>query len=479
MPKTIDLMTQLPRGKMQPRLAAVGFAAFVLGTIPGSTPNSSAPPEPTGCDPSDDIVITEKIDSFELALAAFPCATEAVVVADSSSDQVLRSSVELATASNAPLFVSSPENEAELDATIERLELTVLSGETSSPTLTKAAFEASLRSSKSDTTYVLPASPTADQMAAVPSLAAIGIDIMFAEPGNEQQLGTIDPREQILFSSDFSPTDRWLAQRRQPLPGGGFRLFPERRIVALYGHPQAPVLGLLGEQDPQATVGRLSAMLPAYEAAGVPTIGGFEIISTIATADPGEDGNYSREIDIETIRPWVEIATENDLYVILDLQPGRTDFLTQARLYEEFLKLPNVGLALDPEWRLGPDQYHLRQIGGVDAAEVNGVVDYLAELVRANDLPQKALILHQFQTAMLPDRAMINTPPELAVVVHVDGQGPLGSKYGTWDRMRSDPIGANQTLWWAWKNFIDEDTPTASPEQVNDVQPLPVIVTYQ
>ena len=56
---------------------------------------------------------------------------------------------------------------------------------------------------------------------------------------------------------------------------------------------------------------------------------------------------------------------------MLDLQPGRTDFLTQAKLYAELLKQPHVGLALDPEWRLKPDQVHLVQIGSVSAEEIN------------------------------------------------------------------------------------------------------------
>ena len=42
------------------------------------------------------------------------------------------------------------------------------------------------------------------------------------------------------------------------------------------------------------------------------------------------------------------------MYVVLDLQPGYTDFLAQAQRYEEFLAQPHVGLALDPEWRLAP-----------------------------------------------------------------------------------------------------------------------------
>jgi len=115
----------------------------------------------------------------------------------------------------------------------------------------------------------------------------------------------------------------------------------------------------------------------------------------------------------------------------------------------------------------------------VDADEINDVVDYLVGLVHEEVLPQKILVLHQFQRSMLPDRELVQTPPELAVVVHVDGQGSLGSKYGTYDDMLSQAIGVDQTLWWGWKNFYDEDEPVATPAQVNRVDPLPVLVTFQ
>ncbi|MCY3910544.1 MAG: hypothetical protein OXF99_03470 [bacterium] len=63
---------------------------------------------------------------------------------------------------------------------------------------------------------------------------------------------------------------------------------------------------------------------------------------------------------------------------MLDLQPGRSDFLTQARIYEEFLRLPHVGLELDPELRLKSQQVHLAHIGTVDAVEINLVSEWLA-----------------------------------------------------------------------------------------------------
>ena len=81
----------------------------------------------------------------------------------------------------------------------------------------------------------------------------------------------------------------------------------------------------------------------------VPT---FEIIATTLQGSPGPDGDYSSESSVESLRPWVTKAEKAGLYVVLDLQPGRANFLDQAKRYAPLLRMPNVGLALDPEWRL-------------------------------------------------------------------------------------------------------------------------------
>lgn len=262
----------------------------------------------------------------------------------------------------------------------------------------------------------------------------------------------------------------------QPLPGGGFRLFEDERMVALYGSVETTVLGVLGEQGLDATVERARSVAEPYGADGARVLPAFEIITTIASATAQPTGDYSRRTPIEAIRPWVDRAAEEGIYVFLDLQPGRTDFLTQAIEYEELLREPHVGLALDPEWRLEPDQVHLQQIGSVAAAEVQEVADWLAELTREHRLPEKLLVLHQFRFSMLPDRDTILAPPELAVVVHMDGQGSLTAKYETYAAI----TGGVEDRWlWGWKNFYDEDSPTATPVQVLDLDPLPVLVTYQ
>ncbi|MDR8019490.1 hypothetical protein [Nesterenkonia aerolata] len=262
------------------------------------------------------------------------------------------------------------------------------------------------------------------------------------------------------------------------LPGGGDTLFPDRRFVALYGTPEVPALGALGEQDVDEAITRIDGKAEEYqEYSEEPVQPAFEIITTVATEAPGPDGDHTREIDPETLRPWIEAAEEAGVYVVLDLQPGRTDFLSQAQAYEDLLAAPHVGLALDPEWRIGPGQVHGQQIGSVDAEEINEVSAWLAELTAEHELPQKMLILHQFTDAMITDRANIDTAhEELAITLHADGHGTPGSKMETWERLRQ---GLPEGIWMAWKNFHRQDRPTFTPEETYEVEPTPWFVSYQ
>jgi hypothetical protein len=263
------------------------------------------------------------------------------------------------------------------------------------------------------------------------------------------------------------------------LPGGGQVLFPDRRLVALYGATEGGALGALGEQGPDAAADRVRGIAAQYDAlAGEPVIPTFEIIATVASGGPAERGDYSRRTDGRRLAEWIDVAEREGLYVVLDLQPGRTDFLTQAKEYEEFLRRPHVGLALDPEWRLAPNQVHLRQIGSVHVDEVNQVVTWLADLVRQEALPQKLLIVHQFQLSMIVDRARLDTSrAELAMLIQMDGQGSQDSKVGTYAAVTRD---APPNLWFGWKNFYDEDTPTVlSPAETYARDPRPWFVSYQ
>ena len=254
-------------------------------------------------------------------------------------------------------------------------------------------------------------------------------------------------------------------------------LFPGRRLVAIYGHPGDDNLGVLGEQPADAAVQRAREIAAGYYGVSpelvIPT---FEIITTVASSEAGTDGDYSLESTLDHVRPWVDAAAAAGFYVVLDLQPGYTDFLTQAKRYEQLLVQPHVGLALDPEWRLAPGERHLHDIGQVSADEVNQVATWLAELTRRHALPQKLLLLHQFRVDMLPDRLAVQVHPELALVVQMDGLGPQEVKLETW---RAITAGGPAGVQFGWKNFYDEDTPVRSPADTVALVPSPVYISYQ
>ncbi len=296
-------------------------------------------------------------------------------------------------------------------------------------------------------------------------------------------LSEAQPDQVVAVGADFGSEDALtrtvdVAKTGAQLPGGGLALFPDRRLVALYGTPGTAGLGVLGEQDAEASIVRAKELAAEFEPySDVPMVPAFEIIATVAQGDAGPDGDYSGEIDVEDLRPWVEKAGEEGVYVVLDLQPGRANFLDQAKIYEDLLRMPHVGLALDPEWRLTSTQKPLGQIGRVEAAEVNSVIDWLADLTAEEDLPQKLLVLHQFRLTMLQDQDQIEMGrDEVQVLIHMDGQGATGEKDATWAAV----IGAAQPgTPFGWKNFFDEDSPMLTPEQTMTREPTPFMISYQ
>src|SRR6202012_3033950 len=82
-----------------------------------------------------------------------------------------------------------------------------------------------------------------------------------------------------------------VAETGRQLPGGGQVLFPGRRLVALYGHPGTPGLGVLGQQGLTASIARARQLAAAYQPlSAVPGIPACELIATVAEASPGPDG---------------------------------------------------------------------------------------------------------------------------------------------------------------------------------------------
>ena len=258
------------------------------------------------------------------------------------------------------------------------------------------------------------------------------------------------------------------------LPQGGRTIFPAYRVVAYYGTAGNAALGGLGEGSPEAMLPRLRSAAKGFAGPDRKVQVAWELIASVAQASPGGDGKYSKMIDLQKIQRYVDAARSQKALVVLDLQPGRGDFLTQAKMLERFLVEPHVGLALDPEWRMAKNKVPGKAIGSVRAAEVNAVSGYVAGLVEKHNLPQKLFVLHQFTPAMIADVQDVQKRPGLAMVQHVDGFGTRSEKDATYKRIRRP-----QQFHLGYKLFYDEDVKRYAPHEVLKFRPVPEYVSYQ
>jgi hypothetical protein len=247
-------------------------------------------------------------------------------------------------------------------------------------------------------------------------------------------------------------------------------------VVAHYGTAGTGALGVLGEGSPdQAGRRLLAAAAPYARASGRQVLPAFELIVSIAQRSPGADGSYSSYVPDAEVARYLAAARRVHALVVLDLQPGRADFLVQARHFEKFLRQPDVGLALDPEWKLTATQRPLRQIGSTRAAGINAVSSYLANLTVRNRLPEKLFVVHQFRAFQIPDRDRVVDRPGLATVIHLDGFGTQRVKREVYAALavRGGPLHNGLKL------FLDEDTRMFTPAQAMAFRPRPELITYQ
>jgi hypothetical protein len=253
-------------------------------------------------------------------------------------------------------------------------------------------------------------------------------------------------------------------------------LFPRHRIVGLYGAPQDPKLGALGIGAPDQAAVKLKQQVKPYASVRRPVIPAMELIAVVASNSPQPDGLYRSRQPPLTIQRYLDAARRAHAMLILDIQPGNADFLTEAKALEPYLKQPDVGIALDPEWHLSPGQIPGQTIGSVTAGEVNQVADYVNGLVQRYRLPQKLFIVHSFTESMIAPKFGLRVPPGIAEVINVDGVGQIGVKRLKYVQLTQRQ---NANLRRGFKLFYHEDQHVMSPRQVLQLPPPPDVVIYE
>jgi hypothetical protein len=265
------------------------------------------------------------------------------------------------------------------------------------------------------------------------------------------------------------------APKLAELPRGGRRLLPDRRIVAFYGAPQDEELGTLGIGSPADAARRLEKQAQKYARPGRPVLPAMELIAVTAAAHPGEGERYNTRQDDKVIRRYLRAARKAKALLVLDVQPGRSDFFTEVTRLERWLRAPDVGLAIDPEWRMGPGEVPGQVIGSVDAREVNAVTAWLAQLVERKKLPQKLFLIHQFTDDMVDD-TQLQDRPGLAMILNADGFGTQELKKVKYHDFTRSP---RRFFGEGFKLFYREDTKLMTPRQVLRLRPPPDVVVYE
>ncbi|GHJ36882.1 hypothetical protein [Streptomyces sp. TS71-3] len=318
--------------------------------------------------------------------------------------------------------------------------------------------------------------------AAVPgALAAVGLLAGCGETGVAN--GASDPKASSSGrrspSPSHSPSPSPTPKPPPELPRGGRTLFPAHRLFGYCGLPGAAALGRLGTGDPEQRADEIEERAHAYSG-GRTALPVFELLACVADASPGPDGTYRTRTPDDTIGRFHELARKHRAMLLLNIQPGRASVLDEVKALHDWLVHPDVGVALDPEWEMGPGQVPGNTYGYTDGGELNSVAHYLSGLIDDHHLPEKPLVFHEVATSVVGDRGSLRPHPGVVPIMSADGIGSPGLKRATWHRLvRNMPDGLHT----GFKLFYDEDTRGGtglmSPKDVLALRPQPEYVMYE
>jgi hypothetical protein len=270
------------------------------------------------------------------------------------------------------------------------------------------------------------------------------------------------------------------ARPRVELPRGGRTIFPQHRLVGFCGTPGASKLGPL-----RGNLGRVAKRIETlagdYAEPERKPLPVFELIAVIAKEERGTDGKSRRRVADAVVEDYLREARAARALLLLNVQPGHSDFLTEVKHFERFLVEPDVGVALDPEWAMTKES----KAPGVFLGRTTGVVvdevaRYLSSLVQAHALPEKVLVFHQVNARVLEGESAIVPRDGVVLVKSVDGLGARANKTRTYTSLVATmPPGVHA----GFKLFFDEDTADnhklMAPGQVLALEPKPEYVMYE
>ncbi len=254
-------------------------------------------------------------------------------------------------------------------------------------------------------------------------------------------------------------------------------LLPGNRILLFYGFPGNKTMGILGEHEMTDLLGLIKEQAVAYEQADPsrPVKIGFEVVASVAQQDPQADGSYLLDAPADLLNTYADFAEKNDLLLFLDVQIGKRKTADDIKGLEPWLKKPFVHLAIDPEFAVRDGQVPSIDIGQIDASDVTQAQNWLVELSKADNLPPKVLIVHQFHEGMIENKGKIAPISDVQLVIDADGWGPPDSKKSTYTFVNK----LQEIEYNGIKLFYKQDDPIMTPDEIVKLDPIPDLVIYQ
>lgn len=264
-------------------------------------------------------------------------------------------------------------------------------------------------------------------------------------------------------SSDDSP-----AFSRIGASAGG-----ESLIVAHHG-----VGGELGQGQlagtPAESAAAVAVKATQFDAGDREVIPAIQLEAARASKNP-VDGNYRVPTGADTIQAYLDAARSVGAVLILDIRPGRARWINEVRRLRPFLEQPDVGLSLDPEWKVTGDQIPGEVVGSIDGRTINKISAYLGGIAVEKNLPDKLFIVSQFTAEMITDRDMVVERAGVRAIIDVNGKGDADPKRATYASITSD----DGVLEWGVSIFPEGDTSPLTPKGAQGLSPTPTLVVYR
>ena len=253
--------------------------------------------------------------------------------------------------------------------------------------------------------------------------------------------------------------------------GGG--LFPQNRVVALYGSAH-PGFGILGRKTPRGARKKLRKQVRPYEEKGNrPVVPAFDLVATVATQCESRHDKCRYRISEKTVQTYLDAVRRLNGRLILDIQPARSTFLSEVHHWRPFLREPDVGVGLDPEWNVGRHGRPGETVGHVSARRLNDVSQELERMAEERNLPDKVMVVHQFSRRGIRHRDNVKRREHIDVTFNFDGIGSKDAKKSGYERIQSDKLFNGFSL------FYKLDSGLMHPGQVLRLKPKPDYVMYQ